>query len=179
QPGSAPNTQDLGTDAVIKIRLSGAAVGQAPGLGVFANGCVIRGLSITDCFFGIVLGGSGNAVVGCYVGIDPSGSVAMPNAIAGIAILSGTSKHRIGALEPADRNVLSGNGGEGVRLIIGTFASDHEIVNNYIGLCANGDALVPNGGDGINAQASGSATISGLMIDANVISGNGHAASLC
>lgn len=175
QPGSAPNTQDLGTDAVIKIRLSGsAAAGQIPGFSVIANGCVIRGLSITDWFFGIVLGGTGNAVVGCYVGVDPSGRLAMPNAISGIAVLGGTSKHRIGAPEPADRNVLSGNGGQGVRLIIGTSASDHEIVNNYIGLCANGDALVPNGGDGVTAQTSGNGSISGLMIDANVISGNGH-----
>ena len=53
-----------------------------------------------------------NVVEGNYIGTDVTGTVALANALAGVAITASTipaSNNTIGGTTPAARNVISGN----------------------------------------------------------------------
>src|SRR5438876_433950 len=80
-----------------------------------------------------------NATVGNFVGVNPSGSAAVPNENAGVFVLTADGT-RVGGPDPADRNVISGNG------VRGLFANAPDVViqGNYIGTNAAGTSAVPN-----------------------------------
>ena len=94
-------------------------------------------------------------------------------------IQNAASGNIIGGTTPAARDVISGNRWEGVH-IVGTGMADNETSDNmvegdYIGLSADGSAMLPNAesGVGLYAGASGN-TIGGSVAGAgDVISGNG------
>jgi hypothetical protein len=146
----------------------------APNLaGVVLNGAldnaiqnnVISGNAST----GLQIGGRSNVVVGNLIGIDASGSIAIPNGGDGIFMYLDDST--IGATEPESRNVISGNGGHGIQLP-NLDASHNVIQGNYIGLNAAGASAIPNQGFGI-VTAARETTIGGSEAGArNVISGN-------
>jgi Tol biopolymer transport system component len=111
-----------------------------------------------------VSGGTGNQVLGNYIGVDASGNLARPN-LHGVVVAS--NSNTIGALDSG--NVVSGNTGIGVVI---SSASDNTVVRNYVGTDADGSTAVPNGGGGL--QIVGGATpASTNSITSNVISGNG------
>jgi hypothetical protein len=56
-----------------------------------------------------------NLIVGNDIGTDTTGTVALGNAVDGIAINSG-SQNTVGGSAPGAGNVISGNGGQGVDL---------------------------------------------------------------
>lgn len=128
---------------------------------------------------GIDLQGPGNTVTGSYIGIDPTGTTALPNGSAGIGIAPGAGTGtRIGGTTAAERNVISGNTHYGVLVLIGDDGT--LIEGNFIGTNAAGNAAVQNGfnpgsGDGgIHLQSNGN------RIVANLISGNrGQAGIFC
>src|ERR1043166_3828671 len=168
------------------IELSGAnSVSNALGIG--APGTVVRGLVINGFNFGgigIGSAGSGSRVEGCYIGTDVTGTVAVPNGGPGISI--GSSNNVIGGTTPAARNVISGNGSEGIEIEVfcctGTTpsANGNVIEGNYIGLNAAGDAAIPNGREGVFISTSSSeGTVANHVVGGtepgarNVISGNG------
>lgn len=131
---------------------------------VIANnsGCGIRfmGGGIVDTYF------DGN-----LVGTDPSGTVAMPNAKAGLYIGDGYSdRTRIGTRAG---NVFSGNSGHGIQLADG---SNSKIMNNRVGTDYAGQAAVPNGGSGIHigAQARRTDVGSTRTNGANIVVWNGQ-----
>jgi hypothetical protein len=103
--------------------------------------------------------GSGNIVIGDYIGTDKSGLHRVPN---DIGILDGGSGNRIGGTHPGERNIIAGNDGTGI--IVGDGA---KILNNLIGVDAAGTAALPNGRDGIKIEEA-----SGALVEGNVISGN-------
>ena len=119
QPGSSQNTLSTGDNAVLLVELNGSlANGSAEGLVVATDNTVIMGL-VVDNFSpngsGIWIdaaGGSGTAgghvIRGNFIGTDPTGSIAVPNAGAGIFLRS--PNNTIGGPNPADRNVLVGSG---------------------------------------------------------------------
>jgi hypothetical protein len=167
------------------IELSGAnSVSNALGIG--APGTVVRGLVINGFNFGgigIGSAGSGSRVEGCYIGTDVTGTVAVPNGGPGISI--GSSNNVIGGTTPAARNVISGNGSEGIEIEVfcctGTTpsANGNVIEGNYIGLNAAGDAAIPNGREGVFISTSSSeGTVANNVVGGtepgagNVISGN-------
>lgn len=92
------------------------ALGNA-GLGAFirANDNTVRGNVIAGMMQGIVLQESttGTVVTGNRIGTDATGTLARPNQI-GIYVL--TSGNRIGGQSPADRNIISGNTEDGIRI---------------------------------------------------------------
>lgn len=95
------------------------------------------------------LGGAGarNRVVGCFIGTDASGKIAMGNGSGPdtAGIVTDTIQHTIGGTTEAERNVISGNWGHG--LILGGRA--HDVRGNFIGLGVTG-APLGNQFDGIN-----------------------------
>jgi parallel beta-helix repeat protein len=78
----------------------------------------------------------------------------------------------IGGTTPAARNVISGNGGDGIRIT--DFATTNFVLGNYIGTDAGGATKLGNLQDGVEVtDEAGNTTIGGATAAArNVISGN-------
>lgn len=128
---------------------------------------------------GIVLGlrynqgASNNSVLGNFIGTDFSGKHALPNTCNGIIVTN--DNNAIGNGSASGRNVISGNGNNGILVYSATGIS---IQGNYIGVTADGECPLGNKGNGVQlgmpaAGASGN-TVGGLQEgQGNVISANG------
>lgn len=184
QPGAATNSLADGTNARLLIELDGSAVtsGSQNGLFLRSTGCVIRGLAINRFGWkgirvGLVGGGSisGNVIEGNFIGTDITGQFARPNLENGIALEAGDG-NVIGGTLPAQRNLISGNQGEGV-ILVGVSATN-QILGNLVGTDATGTNRLGNGGSGIYIQTWGN-TVGGLTPNArNVVSANSAGISL-
>ena len=177
QPGASPNSNGPGLpgNAVIVLELNGTNAGPGtPGLLILASGSTIRGLAINRFTnSAIVIGGSasGITVAGNYLGTDVTGALNRGNALQGVNI-AGTD-NRVGGGNPADRNVISGNGAAGVQ-ITGAAATGNVVAGNFVGTKADGSSALPNAGGGIAIGISASNnTVGGATTgERNVISGN-------
>src|SRR5213593_3860524 len=101
------------------ITLNGAAAGaSATGLTISAAGSTVRGLVINRFGGdGIVLdGGGASTIAGNYIGTDSAGAAALANGGAGVVIRGGSTGNTIGGMAAADRNIISGNGADGIAL---------------------------------------------------------------
>src|SRR5262249_47662991 len=84
-------------------------------------------------------GGTGNQLLGNFIGTDVSGAARLNNLNNGVHLLSaGTT---VGGTAPGAGNVISGNSDDGVH-INGT---DNEVYGNLIGTDASGTKALPNG----------------------------------
>ncbi|GBC77146.1 hypothetical protein HRbin08_00615 [bacterium HR08] len=163
------------------IVLSGRRAGLADGLVITSSLNVIAGLVING-FEGsgvkIIVDppesgtATGNIVRGCYIGTDPTGQRSVGNGLYGVLITRNrTQANLIGGTTPADRNVISGNRGNGIELDFPTFGNF--VLGNYIGTTADGLSALPNGGAGIFISGARDNVIGGREPGAgNVISGN-------
>ena len=84
-------------------------------------------------------GGSGNRVLGSYIGTDVSGTTPLPNRW-GVAIASGATNNVIGA-DPDAGNLISGNEVAGV-LVQDAGTSANQVRGNYIGTNAGYGVLI-------------------------------------
>ncbi len=117
---------------------------------------------------GLMVLGSGNLVEGNFVGTDLTGTRPLPNNVNGLEIEG--SSDTIGGTTAGAGNVISGNGGSGLSLLMGTGSL---LEGNYIGTDITGTEAIPNNGGGIGLSGSNSNTIGGTVAGAaNVISGN-------
>lgn len=173
QPGAVVNSNTMlsGINAVLQIELNGASAltGGANGaLDVMAGGTVIRGLAIGRWDIpGIRLAGSGDhAVEGCFIGTNITGTAGLPNTM-GIAVAS--IHNIIGGPDHKDRNLISGNTGEGLYI-----TGDSTIVyGNFIGADVTGTAALANRNAGIHVDLADYTEIGGSVLQArNLISGN-------
>ncbi len=189
QPGSGANTLAIGNDAVLTIEIDGTAAGEsANGLRIQGTYATVRGLVINR-FAGagiLITSGYGHRVGGCFLGTDPTGTIARGNQTGLITEITGLAAAAtsvplpsialIGGLDPADRNLLSGNSSVGLAVSFGT--TDCVIQNNYIGTDASGEVALPNQGGGIALQSlntlvgGDSLFVGGRFPGANVVSGN-------
>ncbi|MEO8435437.1 MAG: thrombospondin type 3 repeat-containing protein [Pyrinomonadaceae bacterium] len=121
---------------------------------------------------GIGIGGTGsdnNVIQGNRIGTDVGGSAALGNANGGISL--GSANNLIGGTSGTARNLISGNGGNGIT-IFGNTATGNQVQGNFVGTNVTGNAAVPNGGHGVSIN-SGSNVVGGTSAAArNVISGN-------
>jgi CSLREA domain-containing protein len=173
QPGSSANTQAQFDNAKILIELNGAGAGDVAGIVLAGGNSTLRGLAINRFQSAIALEATkgDNVVAGNFLGTDPTGTTTMPNRVGGITVNG--PDNRVGGLNPADRNLISGNSGYGVG-IGGVSATRTQIQNNYIGVNAVGSGPLGNSSFGVLIQ-NGSHTVVGGDLDgsANVISSNG------
>jgi hypothetical protein len=122
-------------------------------------------------YAGVVLwlsSGSNNKVIGNYIGTDYTGKYDLGNVWRGIDISSGSSNNMIGGATSAERNVISGNDQDGVRIYQG---SNNKIQGNYIGFGSDGSKSLGNTGDGVRLPSANTVSIMG-----NKIGNNGGAA---
>jgi len=185
QPGASPNTLAVGSNAVLLIELSGALANSAFGLNLSGGNCTIRGLIINRFnFYGIYIASNGdNVIAGNYIGTNASGTSSFPAPNNGSGIYLTTPHNTIGGQSPADRNVLSGNGNAngGTGLYINTASAvGNKVINNYIGLDANGVGSIPNYNNGVFLVGGSSQSIVGgtTASERNVISNNYYGISI-
>ena len=174
QPGASSNTQLTSDDAVLLIEINGESASEDTGLwteginGEVVSDVTIRGLVINRFPGGnVILHGATHRVEGCFIGTDPTGTVARSSS--GPGVIAAT----IGGPLPSQRNVISGNGGTAV-------SGASVIQGNFIGIDATGTSALSNG-SGVIVRAS--AVIGGPTAQAgtppgNVISGNGSSGVL-
>ena len=130
-----------------------------------------------------------NVVAGNLIGTNASGTSSVPNGEAGIEIANGANANRIGTdgnglADAAERNVISGNSGEGIILfrdVAATPTANNVIAGNYIGTNQNGTGPLGNGLAGVAVVGGASSNVIGTNGDGvgdtaegNVISGNGQ-----
>jgi titin len=114
---------------------------------------------------------SNQSVVGNFIGTNPAGTAAIPN---GVGISVQGDNNVVGGDTANERNVISGNTQDGIRLLGDT----NTITGNYVGLNAAGTAGVTNStgisvGHPSDSRSAFGNTIGGLTpAERNVVSGN-------
>lgn len=145
-----------------------AVTGTLIGSGTAGGRNVISG-NVSD---GVEINGalaSGNLVRGNYIGLTMSGAGAVGNQSDGVKIVEAPS-NTIGGAEAGQGNVISGNGSDGVQ-IEGAGATGNSLLNNLIGLAANGLGELGNNSNGVRLRDAVSNQI-GMSGAGNTISGN-------
>ena len=154
-----------------------------PGIRIGGTSTGARNIISGNHTGGIVTGGGGNNLIqGNFIGVDATGTNTLGNAV-GIGLhgvwLFGSSDV-VGGTNVAARNVISGNGGNGIVVNQGQSPQIHDVTiqGNYIGIDANGTRLLPNGLSGVAVNESTNLLIGGAAAVAgtppgNLIAGNG------
>ena len=162
---NASGTLSLGNmrDGVLLTGAPGNSLGRTEaGSGNLISGNFGNGIEINGP------GATGNAVQGDFIGLDVTGTYALPNARDGVVV--GESNNTIGGTSAAARNVVSGNGGNGVTV---SNATGVAILGNFIGTDATGTHALGNAADGVLLDTAASNLIGGTAAGArNIISGN-------
>lgn len=158
------------------IELEGSGAGNANGLHIAAPNCTVRGLVINR--FGGAAGNAAaifidsrgtNVIEGNFIGTDITGTGTFGSRQNGI-LISNSAGNRIGGTNAAARNVISGNGLNGVSIFFNSVRNT--IQGNLIGTDVTGAAPLGNGGNGITISAA-NCVIGGATPGArNVISAN-------
>ncbi|MCA9142400.1 MAG: DUF4347 domain-containing protein, partial [Planctomycetales bacterium] len=148
------------------------ATGELSGLTLSggADGSVVRGLVINRAAsYGITINGGGNyTIAGNYIGTDVVGTSNLGNGFYGINMVTSTGSNTIGGTTAADRNVISGNGTDGI--FIGS-GSGNTIFGNYLGVGSDGTTAVGNG-NGIRIATSNNTVGGSGLGEANLIAHN-------
>jgi titin len=93
--------------------------------------------------FGVLIGvegTTGNLVQGNFIGTDVSGTLAVGNALEGVAVVTGASNNTVGGTVRGAGNTIAFNGGAGV--LVGITPDDTETVGNAL----LGNVIHDNGG---------------------------------
>jgi hypothetical protein len=119
-----------------------------------------------------VNGASGVQIVGNFIGTDATGTLARGNGGSGIVLTTGASSNTIGGTAAQDRNIISGNTGNGID--IETDATGIIVVNNRIGTDVTGAVALGNTqfGIAVGGGAHGNVIGGSNAADQNLISGN-------
>ncbi len=163
--GTSPRPNNVG------VEIYGGAAGNTIGGAAAGSRNVISG----NNYRGVGLSGGGtsnNRVSQNYIGLSLTGSAAVPNVGAGVAVFGGATANIIGGTSSAERNIISGNTNHGITLG-DPDTSGNTIEYNFIGLNSSGTAAIGNAWSGIDVFNARSNFI-GKPSYPNVISGNGN-----
>jgi hypothetical protein len=174
--GNSIGTNAAGTRALPNqangVEITRAASGNTIGganLGAVVSGNLISGnrgigVRLAD------VGTARNLVQGNFIGTNAAGTAALANAASGVQVALGAFHNTIGGTA-AEGNVISGNGGDGVRL----HDPDTEfnvVQSNHIGTNAAGTAAIPNAFSGVYLFNNASNNTIGGAGRGNVVGGN-------
>jgi titin len=127
----------------------------------------------------LIKGGSTNYVIGNTIGTTITGNAELPNAGDGV-LVKGGHQNAIGGSVAGEGNLISGNGGHGVKLAplvddgqLVSRSNDNFVRGNLIGTNKAGTHALGNGASGVLISTGNDNTIGGIQLDArNIISGN-------
>ncbi|MGN6135949.1 MAG: DUF4347 domain-containing protein, partial [Aureliella sp.] len=173
-------TDQVSINATTQADFSGAPLIAISGANVVTDGFVLGSGSDGSSLRGFIIqkftndgilisGSSWNTVAGNTIGLNATGSAAAANGT-GIE-LTNASFNTIGGSSSLDRNVISGNIGDAIK-ISGELSDSNVIANNYLGLNSAGTATIGNGGYGIDIVGGGDSTSIGDSSSGNLIGGN-------
>jgi hypothetical protein len=169
--GNLIGTNTAGTEA--RPNTTGVFV-TSPGNTIGGTSPAARNLISGNDGYGLRIDGAAatdNHVQGNYIGTNKSGTAGVPNDSHGVIVYNAPD-NLIGGTVAGARNVLSGNGNNGI-VLLGP-VSGNTVQGNYVGTNAAGTAAVGNFYRGITVQEGVSAIVGGTVAGArNVISGNG------
>jgi hypothetical protein len=148
------------------------AVANGTGVVLFSNGNTVGGTAkgarnvISGNVWGVSMeyaSAAGNFVQGNFIGLNATGTAAVPNYL-GVAMSSGAMLNTIGGAAAAAGNVISGNTAHGIFIM--PASNQNSIIGNFIGTDPAGSAALGNAMDGVHVDSSNQTQIVG-----NVISG--------
>ena len=141
--------------------------GPTAGAGNVIAGNLVNGVTFID-------GATGNRVKGNLIGTRADGNAGLPNSDDGILIDDGSKNNVIGGVVALARNVISGNGNNGIA-IESQGTTGNVVRGNFIGTRATAPFALPNGSNGVQIAFSASNnTVGGTAPGSrNVIAGNG------
>jgi hypothetical protein len=174
QPGSAPATRN--EPATILVELDGSLSPASYGLGITSAGNTIQGLAIVRFKGnGVAISGAaatGNVIAGNHIGVTPSADLTMGNLWDGVYIGEGATDNLVGGEAFAERNIIGGNGWDGVG-IYGSGSDRNVVSGNYIG--TNGADPLGNNLSGVHIYGGTKDNRVGgnTLEELNLISGNG------
>jgi hypothetical protein len=144
--------------------VGGQTAGERNVLSANTRGVQISGLSTMS-----------NTVSGNYIGTDVTGSSDLGNGYEGILIDLGAHNNTVGGQTAGERNIISGNNGQGVH-INGIGVDNNTVSGNYIGTDATGTQDLGNNDEGVKIDGGAQDnTVGGQTAgERNVISGNGY-----
>ena len=166
--GTGPVPNSTGVEVEAANVTVGGTTGVSPG-GSCTGACnVISGNQSSGVRFHSTA--SGGVVEGNFIGLDPTGSLAVPNQF-GVWI-DGATNGTVGGTSTAERNVISTNS-LGI-FIRGSSASGNAVAGNFIGTNSSGTAALDLG-SGISIEQDAHDNVIGGSTpgSGNVISGNG------
>jgi parallel beta-helix repeat protein len=156
QPGYA------GTPLIEVSTFSGAGL-RMTGTG----GNTIRGVCVNDFTSGVQIESNDNHLEACFIGTDPTGTIAVPNGV-GVVLTAGVTGNVIGGSTPGVRNLISGN----TAGIQSTGGGATVIQGNLIGTSITGNSPISNG-RGISLTGTTGFVIGGSAPgEGNLISGS-------
>ncbi|HUQ33560.1 MAG TPA: Calx-beta domain-containing protein [Pyrinomonadaceae bacterium] len=162
---NAAGTQKVGND--IGVRLYGSAFVE---VGVAGSGSinVISGNKRQGVY---IESGNNNKVQNNRIGTDAAGTAELGNDENGVEVNQGAGNflNVIGGASSTARNLISGNGFNGVQIF--SDANSTTVQNNYIGTDWSGTVDLGNKFDGINSENNKSMVVGGAGAG-NLISGN-------
>ncbi|MCB0037405.1 MAG: hypothetical protein KDE51_25410, partial [Anaerolineales bacterium] len=161
---ASPNTNEIDGNADIRIQITNGSGGGAYGLVINSDNNLIRGLSIYGWERNVEIRDAAyNRFSGNFVGMKANGSDG--NGKTGVRINFGASYNIIGGTDFADRNIISGNGFEGLD-IQGDDVVHNHIINNYIGVKQDGRTALQNSADAVDlAERAAYNWVGGIMLD--------------
>ena len=165
----------IGTDVTGTAALGNAKLGVLIQAGAQFN-IVERNIISGNNGDGLVLcdeGTGNNKVCGNYIGTDVNGTAILGNSEHGVKIREGVQSNIIGGGTDGERNVISGNGRNGVA-ISGSGTNSNKVCGNYIGTDVSGTAVLGNAGHGVYIDGGAQFNIIGGTTEGerNIISGN-------
>ncbi|HYG79341.1 MAG TPA: right-handed parallel beta-helix repeat-containing protein [Pyrinomonadaceae bacterium] len=172
--GNFIGTNAAGTAALSNgnhgVNVVNASIGNLIGGGAAGERNVVSG----NKWNGInVSGGAGTRVAGNLVGTNAAGTAALGNSMVGVSI-NNSILCVVGGATAGERNVISGNLWEGVR-VTGNLEPGNVVQGNYIGTDAAGASSVPNGGSGIYVYNAARTRVGGTGPGSgNVVAFNGN-----
>ena len=172
-PTDVNGTSQAGYAGVPLIGLNGAT-SAGIGLRFLGNLSSVRGLAIYGFATGVSLEGNLSVVESNYLGLTTAGAGGSGNTGDGLSVLGDFSG--VGGTAASERNVISGNGGNGISL--GANANGTLVYGNYIGTNPAGTAAIGNGGYGIRSFGEDNQIGTNTAGGGNVISGNERGISL-
>lgn len=166
QAGAAANTLASGSNAAIKVKLDGFNVSNASNdayglaIGPAGSGSTVRGLVIGRFAAGGILldASSNNTIAGNFIGVTETGNATFGNGggsygggVNAFADAAGeaASGNIVGGTAAADRNVISTNGGGGVK------------IQAYSGGAANGNQVL---GSVLGPNRLGTGAVTGTLV---------------
>jgi len=164
----------IGTDATGRVGLgngfNGVNIASASQNVIGGTNAAARNIISSNGLSGVSIESNSvaNVVSGNFIGLDATGTNALPNALNGVSVLQGTN-NVIGGTNAGAGNAISGNAQHGIRLSggVGTLVQGNFIGTDFSGRLARG-----NLSDGVRVECASNFIGLDMLVCRNVVSGN-------